>query len=168
MAKKTTLKHIVDGEVFTRTTSRIYTHVVLAKVDVPARIENIESYRKDIIKQAAKNAAFSWDLAQYNSAHAVDDVSFHGTYIVTQECKDDALKFVAQYGHLTRDQYIQQKADEANQRIDSQIESLKSSPQTWSVQSWAGSRELGMKACSQYERFQCFTRVEEINNGVAA
>ena len=168
MAKKITLKHIVDGTVYTRTTARTYTHVVLAKTDVAATVAAMEAGRSAKIQGRKVWANGKWDKEMYNNTHDVGHVSYMGYYIVTQTDRDEAREFFEQHGHLTREQYALIESIDCGLKLDEQIKKLRESTPTWDVAAWSGSRELAMKACSQFERYHNFTRVEAINNGVAA
>ena len=163
---KTVLKHIVDGNVFTRQTARAYTHVVLAKTSVYASLQHIAKQRASCVKQAKENAEFYWDNAQYNSTHAVGDVSFSGRYIVTQRYKEEAVKFLAEFGSLTRDQYIAQQLQEERDRLETKIMALMMTDHKWVVCAWSGSLSNAQKAAANFTLDH--TRVEAINNGVTA
>ena len=168
MSKKITMKHIVDGKVYTRKTARTYTHVVLAKTDVAAAVAAMEAGVEARAKGAKSTAEWLWDKHLYNSTHEVGQVSYLGFGTVNQYDRDEAIEFFQQNGHLSRDQYALIKLIERRTREREQIKKLSESTPTWVVAAWSGSRELAIKACSQFERYSNFTRVEAINNEAAA
>lgn len=163
---KTTFKHIVDGTVFTRQTARAYTHVVLAKTNVEASVQFIEKHCAGWIKQAKKNAEFDWDHAAYNSTASVGEPSFFKQYTLTQHQKHEAEAFFGKYGTLTRDQYIDQKVQTERDRLSAKIEALQTTDHQWVAAAWSGSLSNAWKAAAGYH--YDYTRVEAINNGVAA
>jgi hypothetical protein len=163
---KTTFKHLVDGTVFTRKTARAYTHVVLTKVDVEASVQYIQKNYARWIIQAKKDSEFSWDYQNYNLTRAVGDVSFFGHSSVGQNNKDEAEQFWAKFGTLTRDEYIAQQMQQERDRLAAKIEKLQMTDHKWVVESWSGSLSNAQKAAAKFTLDH--TRVEAINNGVAA
>ena len=163
---KTVLKHIVDGKVFTRETARAYTHVVLTKVDVEASVQYIQKNYARWIIQAKKDSEFSWDYQNYNLTRAVGDVSFFGHSTVGQNNKDEAEKFWAKFGTLTRDEYLAQQMQQERDRLAAKIEKLQMTDYKWVVETWSGSLSNALKAAAGIK--SSHTRVEPINNGVAA
>ena len=131
-----TLKHIINGTVFTRTTKNEYTHVVEAEFNVEGHIAAVERSRTYLMNTAERNARYVWNMPD----------------VVT--------------GVESVEDYVAKALSDEKTRLDAIIEEYKTRRGDIVVLSWHKTAENAAKAANnKRHRGLWFTKTDRINGG---
>lgn len=180
MAKQT-LKHEVNGEIFTRTTARNYTHVCVARVDKGRTLASAKAELARVTSQSHRDAVtkeqtYKFKYRKYLLTKKVGEKAFYdrnqgGFYLNRtgehMEVRQYMLDLAAEYLGESIEANVENELNECRARAETWISHVEKSQPVWEVYSWHGSATLARKAADALYNQNREVRVEAINNGAA-
>ncbi len=175
IAKRVAFKHAApSGQIFTRSTSHAYTHVVMRRSDNAVAVAVIEASRSKRIVDAVIRAGEHWAQCLLVKAAGVGGrvpyTRDQGGYGRPEgmEVRQSWYELHVEYldDHKTVEAYVEHCRASAEAHVDRDIESTRKRSEDVYVSSWHHSYELADNAALQHCDMGDLTFVEKINNGV--
>lgn len=169
MSKKT-LKHSIDGEVFTRTTARDYTHVLVGRVNKAAVVADNDAYEArlpDLIAEACASHAKAIKVAKA----IIKPENFGKFYRNHNGYKIQIDEREVEKAHSDLEWFAEEDRDlnqaniYAQSLADRRAKEAEINEDEWFVISWHSRPDLAEKAAAQSINSHFDTRVEAINGG---
>jgi hypothetical protein len=176
MSKKVTLKHAQpNGEIVTRQTARAYSHVLLRKVNVAARLAEIEGRRAASLEDTEKSARkyYKQYLAEVAAGVGGQIPYWPGqggyrkladgslaTHTLDQWQYDNAAQKLAEFPSI--ESYVAHNRAVTEAEIARNLEQVRGWSEEWEVISWHGRADL---AKPSYVGAGDTFMVEAVNNG---
>lgn len=138
MSKTTTITATHNGVTFKRKTHRVYTHVIIGRLDVDALVRSSRRYAEESLRGA-------WDY--YNE---VANGTYKNMEYVSQENRDHHTKMVS----LGLDGAIKLYADKA------EVSARERAAKGWEQLAWAGRPDLAAKQVDEWKKpIHCYAEV---------